>query len=51
MNRRLAMDQKIRFTRNMRDFWSNHGLVALDRAVIIMVPTLIFLPTYLGWLS
>lgn len=48
---RLTMDQKIRFTRAMRNFWADRGLVAIDRAVIIMVPTLIFAPTYVRYFS
>jgi|GEM_PF-5936419 len=50
MNRSLTADQRISFTRNMRDFWADHGLPILDRAVIILVPTLIFAPAYVGWL-
>lgn len=48
---RLTMDQKVRFTRAMRNFWAGYGLVAIDRAVIVMVPTLLFAPAYVGWLS
>ena len=48
---RLTMDQKIRFNRAMRDFWSRHGQRALDHAIIIMVPTLLFAPAYVRWFS
>lgn len=47
--RRMA--SQAAFTRGMRNFWSDHGLPALDRAVIVLVPTLIFAPTWVGWLA
>jgi hypothetical protein len=51
MIRHPTIDQKAEFTRNMRNFWAEHGLRAIDRAVIILIPTLIFAPAYVGWLS
>jgi len=51
MIRHPTIDQKAAFTRDMRNFWAEHGLRAIDHAIIILIPTLIFAPAYVGYAS
>lgn len=47
----LRRERQAQFVQNSRNFWANHGLPLIDRALLIMVPSLIFAPAYIAWLK